>query len=67
MKPTPPSHLNKELLGVWNAWCYKGDKEVIRESAAKGTNIELAYTFLATRQQVNDAIIKETFKEEVSL
>ncbi|KAF5270792.1 hypothetical protein FQR65_LT05411 [Abscondita terminalis] len=66
-KAPPPSSLNKELLGVWNAWTRMGDREVVREAVVKGQHIEFAYTFLATRKDFDSERIKKWFINEVFL
>ncbi|KAF7989681.1 hypothetical protein HCN44_008355 [Aphidius gifuensis] len=35
-----------ELAGVWSGWSSMGDREVVRESSAKGTHLKLAHKFL---------------------
>ncbi|KAK0162920.1 hypothetical protein PV327_006649 [Microctonus hyperodae] len=39
-----------ELAGVWSGWSTMGDREVVRESSAKGTHLKLAHKFLACRK-----------------
>ncbi|KAB0803687.1 hypothetical protein PPYR_00657 [Photinus pyralis] len=65
IKPPPPPNLNKELLGVWNAWCRMGDREVVREAAVKGHHIEFAQNFLAARNELDNDTIQQWFKDEV--
>ncbi|KAK5649024.1 hypothetical protein RI129_003916 [Pyrocoelia pectoralis] len=65
IKPPPPPNLNKELLGVWNAWCRMGDREVVREASVKGHHIEFAYKFLSSRNELDLYTVQEQFKNEV--
>ncbi|KAK4884275.1 hypothetical protein RN001_000546 [Aquatica leii] len=65
IKPPPPSNLNKELLGVWNAWTRMGDREVVREAVVKGQHIDFAHTFLAARKDFDYESVRIWFKNEV--
>lgn len=62
---SPPKHLSKETLIIWEGWRKMGLREVVRESAAKGSHVELAYTFLQQKKHVSLDNIKQWFKEEV--
>ncbi|XP_008543727.1 spatacsin [Microplitis demolitor] len=54
-----------ELAGVWSGWSSMKDREVVRESSAKGTHINLAYKFLCYRKNLNISEAKLFFNNEV--
>nr|CAI5834396.1 unnamed protein product [Callosobruchus analis] len=65
-QPPPPATLSKEKVGIWNAWCCKGDKEVSREAATKGAkHVELVIQFLSLRRSITLDDARTLFKNEV--
>lgn len=67
MKPLPPANLNDIELNVWIAWRRMTNREVARESAAKGQFINLAVKFLSSRKDCDYDTTKLWFDNEVFL
>ncbi|KAJ8924490.1 hypothetical protein NQ315_007287 [Exocentrus adspersus] len=66
-KPPPPPNLSKEHVVIWTGWHCKGDREVSREAAAKGIDVNLVVLFLSLRKKVTAEEAESFFKEEVLL
>lgn len=64
-KPPLPPNLNKENVGLWVGWTCKNDREVVREAATKGVDLNLVYLFLSQRKNCNHEISEEYFRNEV--
>ncbi|CAH1169832.1 unnamed protein product [Phaedon cochleariae] len=64
-KPDPPSYLSKEHVGLWTAWCVKGDREVAREAGAKGIHVDLVVNFLSLRRNIRTEEAENYFRDEV--
>ncbi|XP_074094881.1 spatacsin [Cotesia typhae] len=56
-----------ELAGVWSGWSSMRDREVVRESSAKGTHIQLAHKFLCHRKNINLEDAQLFFNNEVDI
>lgn len=56
-----------EAAGVWSGWSTYGDREVVRESSAKGTHIALAHKCLAYRRHCTVAEAQKYFSDEVEI
>ncbi|CAD6223033.1 GSCOCG00005360001-RA-CDS [Cotesia congregata] len=56
-----------ELAGIWSGWLSMRDREVVRESSAKGTHIQLAHKFLRHRKNVNLEDAQLFFNNEVDI
>lgn len=65
MKPPLPPHLDSEDKRVWAGWYMIGDREIVRESAVKGT-VALALKFLAARRDLDHSDVERWLKSEVS-
>ncbi|KAK9871905.1 hypothetical protein WA026_015154 [Henosepilachna vigintioctopunctata] len=57
--------LNKETTAIWNAWTHKGNREVVREAAAKGSHVNLATKFISIRNKMSQVQSESFFKKEV--
>lgn len=65
-RPPIPSNLKKENVGIWLGWTCKNDREVVREAATKGIDMNLVYLFLSQRQESNLEKAAEFLRNEVS-
>lgn len=65
MKPPIPQNLDNEEKVLWTGWYSTGDREVVRESAVKGT-VSLALKFLAIRKDLDYADCERWLKTEVN-
>ncbi|XP_048514375.1 spatacsin [Athalia rosae] len=63
----PVECLTGELVGVWSGWRTLGDREVVREAAAKGTHIKLSQKCLASRRHCSLKEAQAYFEREVNL
>lgn len=59
--------LNQNERIIWSCWETKTPREVVREAAAKGTHLNLAYKFLETKQNWDRETAVEWFTSEVIL
>ncbi|CAG9858094.1 unnamed protein product [Phyllotreta striolata] len=66
-EPPPPPNLSIENVGIWTGWHCKGDKEVAREAATKGTSVDLVVLFLSQRRCIQLEEAREYFRDEVFL
>ncbi|KAH1007968.1 hypothetical protein HUJ04_005131 [Dendroctonus ponderosae] len=64
VKPPIPQNIPKERAGLWIAWTYKRDREVVREAASKG-HVELAVQFIHLRRNLDEDIVKNFINTEV--
>lgn len=58
-------NLNPNERNVWSHWETKTSREVVREAAAKGVYITLAYKYLEHKNGWDNATAKEWFTAEV--
>lgn len=57
--------LNQTEKTIWKCWATKTSREVVRESAAKGTHINLAQKFLQAKLGFDEETTAQWFTAEV--